>query len=95
MMFEEFKNRHFREGINRKGRRTSLSVRVGVDFANQEAALVKLPVGLLGDTNQRVSSRAQALHGVGGGVCPDGVRQLRHRLQLLFITLEDHSQEKQ
>ena len=69
----------------RWGGRTSLPVGVGVDFANQEAALVQLAVGLMGDAHQRVSSSPEPFHGVGGGVCPD-VSQLRHGLpQLLFI----------
>lgn len=65
---------------------TSLSIGVSVDFADQEATLVELAIGLLGGTSQWVSSAAQALHGVGGGVC-SGVSQLRHGLpQLLLIT---------
>lgn len=64
-----------------------------MDFANQEAALVKFTIDLLGDADQRVSSRAQTLHGVGGGVCPDSVAHLR--LHLLFIALEDHTERRQ
>lgn len=60
-----------------------------MDFADQEAALVELAVGLMGDAHQRVSSTPEPFHGVGGGVCSD-VSQLRHGLpQLLFITEED------
>lgn len=81
------------ERINGEERPTSLPVGVGVDFANQEAALVKFTIDLLGDADQRVPSRAQTLHGVGGGVCPDSVAHLR--LHLLFIALEDHTGKKQ
>lgn len=80
---------HPEERLSRGEGPTSLSVGIGVDFAHQEAALVKFPVGLLGDPDQRVPPGAQALHGVGGGVCPHAVAQLRRRLQLLFVTLED------
>ena len=64
-----------------------------MDFANQEATLVKFSISLLGDANQRVSTRAQTLHGVGGGVCAGGVGQLRRRLQLLFIAVEDQKKQ--
>jgi len=64
---------------------TSLAIGVGVDLADQEAALVELAVGLLGDAHQRVSSSPEPPRGVGGGVCAD-LSQLGHGPpHLLFI----------
>ena len=78
-----------RKDDRRRRHRTSLSVRVGVDLADQEAALVELAVSLLGHAHQWVPSAPQPFHSVGGRVSSD-VSQFRHRLpQLLLITAAD------
>lgn len=48
---------------------TSFPIRVSVDFANKEAAHVKLAISLLGDAHHGVSSTPQPFHSVRGGVC--------------------------
>lgn len=70
---------------------TALAVDVGMDFADQEAILVKLCVGLLGHADQRVATAVDSLHGVGGRVSA-ALGQLREGLaQLLLVSAEDRN----
>lgn len=68
-------------------RRTSLAVRVGVDFANQESVLVQQRSGRLRPVRQGLPAAAHPLHGSGGVGVAEAVPELGKGLpQLFFIT---------
>lgn len=72
--------------------RTSLAVRVGVDFAHQEAVLVQQRSGRFQAVGQGLPAAAHPLHGAGGGGFAQAVPELRERLpQLLLVTMETHT----
>lgn len=65
--------------------RTSLSVWVGVDFANQESVLVQQHSGGLQLIRQGLPAAAHPLHRSGGVGVTQAVPELRKRLPQLFL----------
>lgn len=72
-------------------RRTFLAVRVGVDFADQEAILVQQRSGRFHAFRQGLPAAAHPLHGSGGVGVTQAVSQLGKGLpQLLLIPVTTH-----